>query len=296
MRDHIARMSFTRTQYALLLTIIVLWAGNVIAIKYAVMELPPVTAATLRFFLACLPFIPFVQWPGKKQFWTILQISFLMNVLHIGLMFIGLRMLDAASVAVLLQTQVIFATIMGWLFFKETIRWRTWTGIGVAVLGVIVMIGEPDILNNPAGIAIMLCSTLALAFSYVRMKHLQTVHPATYICFFNLLAVPFLFAASLIIEPGSWATLPSANWHVLAPVYIYQAFIITMTHIWWQRLMHAGDIGRLSAYSLMIPFLAVIMSVAILGEELHWPMIAGGILTMAGVGIITLRRIQKGLE
>lgn len=289
-------MSFTRTQYALLLTIIVLWAGNVIAIKYAVMELPPVTAATLRFFLACLPFIPFVQWPGRKQFWTILQISFLMNVLHIGLMFVGLRMLDAGSVAVLLQTQVIFATILGWLIFKETIRWRTWGGIAVAVAGVAVMIGKPDILANPAGIAIMMVSTLALALSYIRMKHLQTVHPATYICFFNVLAVPFLYVASLIVEPGSWASLPEANWHVLAPVYIYQAFIITMTHIWWQRLMHTGDIGRLSAFSLMIPFLAVIMSVFFLDEDISWQMIAGGLLTMAGVGIITLRRIQKGLE
>ncbi len=289
-------MPFTRTQYALLLLIIVLWAGNVIAIKYAVMELPPVTAATLRFFLACLPFIPFVQWPGRKQFWTILQISILMNVLHIGLMFVGLRMLDAGSVAVLLQTQVIFATILGWLFFKETIRWRTWGGIGVAVAGVVVMIGKPDILANPAGIAIMLVSTFALALSYIRMKHLQTVHPATYICFFNVLAVPFLYAASLLLEPGSWASLPEANWQVLAPVYIYQAFIITMTHIWWQRLMHTGDIGRLSAFSLMIPFLAVIMSVFFLGEHISWQMTAGGLLTMAGVGIITLRRIQKGLE
>lgn len=289
-------MSLSPRHYFLLFLIVFLWAGNVIAIKFAVMELPPVTAATLRFFLACLPFIPFVRWPGKRQFLTILQISFLMNVLHIGLMFIGLRMLDAASVAVLLQTQVIFATILGWLFFQEKLRWRTWSGIGVAVAGVAIMAGKPDILANPAGIAIMLVSTFALALSYIRMKHLQSVHPATYIFFFNALAVPFLYIASLIIEPGSWATLPEVNWQVLAPVYIYQAFIITMTHVWWQRLMHIGDIGRLSAFSLVIPFLAVIMSVMLLDEQIGWQMIAGGLLTMLGVGIITLRRIQKGIE
>lgn len=288
-------MSFSNKDYLGLLAVLIIWAGNVIAIKLAVTELPPLTAATLRFVAAGLVFLPFIRRTDKKTLWTIFQISFLMNVLHIGTLFIALRMLDAASVSILLQTQVVFATILGLFFFKEKIRWRTWAGIGLATLGLVIMLGEPDLARHPQGVAIMLFSTIALAFSYVKMKHLQSVHAATYVCLMCLFAVPFSFAASLAFEPGSWQAVPAADWSVFGPVLAYQAVIVSLTHIFWQRLMHKGDVGKMSAFTLLIPVFAIFMSVLFLGEHIALPMVIGGAVTMAGVGIITRRRIQKGI-
>ena len=288
-------MGFSPRHYFLLFLIIVLWAGNIIAIKYAVMELPPLTAGTIRFALAALVFLPFVKWPDRTKLKTVLQISVLMNVLHLGLLFVGLKMLDAASVAILLQTQVIFVTILGWILFGENFGWRTWIGIAVAIVGVGLMAGEPDILQNPAGIVVMLACTLALAFAYARMKYLGEIHPATYVFLLNGFAMPILLAGSLLFESGSWAAAKDANWALLGPVFVYQGVIVSATHIGWQRLLHIGNMGKISAYSLLIPLIGVFLSVVLLGEKVHWPMIVGGALTMLGVGIITLRRIQKGV-
>lgn len=289
-------MGFSPRHYFLLFLIILLWAGNIIAIKYAVMALPPLTAATIRFSLAALVFLPFIKLPDRAKLKTVLQISVLMNVLHLGLLFIGLKMLDAASVAILLQTQVIFVTMLGWILFGESFGWRTWLGIGIAILGVGIMAGEPDILENPAGIVVMLACTLALAFAYARMKYLGEIHPATYVFLLNAFAMPIMFAGSLFFEQGSWQAAREADWSILAFVFLYQGVIVSATHVGWQRLLHVGHMGKISAYSLMIPFIGVMLSVLLLGEEMHWPMIVGGILTMAGVGIITMRRIQKGVE
>jgi O-acetylserine/cysteine efflux transporter len=288
-------MSLSRRDYFQLFLVLVLWAGNIIAIKIAVQEVPPLTAAMLRFLTAGLVFLPFIRKTGRTALWTILQISVFINVLHIGTLFIGLKMLDAASVSVLLQTQVVFATILGAIFFREKIRWRTWMGMGLAAIGVIVMLGEPDLARNPAGVGIMLFSTLALSYSYVKMKHLKSVHPASYVCLMSLFAVPFTFAASLMFEPGAIAALPDDNWRVFCPVLAYQAVLVSLTHIIWQRMMHKGDVGKISAFTLLIPFMAILMSVVFLGEHIDWPMIVGGLITMLGVGIITLRRIQKGI-
>lgn len=288
-------MSFSRRDYLTLFIILILWAGNVIAIKLAVGQVEPLTAATLRFMAAGLLFLPFLKKPDKRTFSIIFQISILMNVLHIGLLFIALKMLDAASVSVMLQTQVVFATILGMIFFKEHIKWRTWTGIGLAAAGIVIMLGEPDLAQHPQGVVCMLISTLALAFSYVRMKHLQTVHPATYICLMCLCAVPFLFIGSLIFEPGSWAAVPSVDWHIFAPVLAYQSVLVSLTHITWQRMMHKGDVGKVTAFTLLIPFFTIILSVFFLGEHIAMPMVVGGLVTMLGVGIITVRRIQKGI-
>lgn len=288
-------MSFSRKDYGLILLTLVLWAGNVVAIKVAVTEVPALTAATLRFLVAGLIFLPFIKMPDSKTVWTIFQISMLMNVLHIGTLFVSLGMLDAASTSILLQTQVIFATILGCIFFKESIKWRTWTGIGLAVAGIIVMLGEPDLASHPQAVALMMFSTFVLALSYVKMKHLQNVHAATYVCLICLFAAPFTFAASLFYYPESWSNLPGIRWHVFGPMLAYQSIIISLTHIYWQRLMHRGDVGKVTAFTLLMPFFTVILSVLFLGEHIAWPSVVGGLITMAGVGIITLRRIQKGI-
>lgn len=289
-------MALSTRHYFALFLILVIWAGNVIAIKMAVTELPPLTALTVRFVIASAIFLPFIKWPPRKTLWTIFQIAILMNVLHIGLLFIGLKMLDAASVAVLLQTQVIFATILGMVFFKEKIRWKTWAGIGIAIIGIIVMLGAPNLASNPMGVGIMLISCLALAFSYVKMKHLQAVHPATYICLISLFAAPFAFAASLLFEGSSWLHLAEADWSKLVPVFAYQCVLVSLCHIGWQKLMHLGDVGKVSAYSLLSPFIVAGLSVFFLNETIAMPMIVGGLITMVGVGIITMRRIQKGIN
>ncbi len=278
-----------------MLGILILWAGNVVAIKMAVTEVAPLTAATLRFLLGGLIFLPFAKKTDRQSLWTIFQISMSMNVVHIGLLFIGLQKLDAASASILLQSQVVFATLLGCFFFKEKIRWRTWTGIALAVAGIAVMMGEPDIGSHPDAVAIMLVSTFFLAYSYVKMKHLKSVHPATYISMLCLCAVPFVFTGSLVISPESWKALPEANWLLLGPVFAYQAILVSLTHIVWQRMMHKGDVGKVTAFTLLIPFFTVVLSVLLLGEHIDWPMIVGGLITMVGVGIITLRRIQKGI-
>ena len=123
----------TKKNYIQLFACLVLWAGNVIAIKMAVNEVEPMVAATLRFVCAALIFLPFIKWPDKRTLKIIFQISMLMNVLHIGTLFIALDMLDAASVSILLQTQVVFATLLGMVLFRESIHWRTWTGMGATM-------------------------------------------------------------------------------------------------------------------------------------------------------------------
>lgn len=288
-------MSLSRNDYLMILGVLVLWAGNVIAIKMAVTELPPLTAAAMRFAAATLVFLPFLQVPSKKTLWIIFQISFLMNVCHIGTLFIALKMLDATSTSILLQTQVVFATILGALFFKETIRWRTWTGIGLAAAGLVVMLGTPDLAQHPQAVLIMLFSTLTLAFGYVKMKHLQSVHAPTYICLMCAFAVPFLFFASLVFEPQSYALLPDVHWEKMGPVLVFQSVVVSLTHIVWQRLMHKGDVGKITSFTLLIPFFTLVLSYFILGETLDPAMVTGGLITMLGVGIITLRRVQKGI-
>lgn len=133
----------------LALLVILIWGGNIIAIKIGVTELAPPVMLTLRFALTALVFLPFIKWPGRKTFWLLAEISIYMSVLHQGLLFIVLRMLDASTMAILLQSQILFATLLGWIILKESIGWRTAIGLGLGFMGLLLTLGGPDLNQHP---------------------------------------------------------------------------------------------------------------------------------------------------
>jgi O-acetylserine/cysteine efflux transporter len=190
---------------------------------------------------------------------------------------------------------VIFATLLGLFIFKEKIGWKTWSGIALAIAGIAVMLGAPDIMQHPVGSLAVLASSFAAALSYIRMKQLKAVHAATYMGLTTFIAVPFLMLGSFLFEPQSWANLPDANWSILGPIFFCQATVLSITHIWWQRMIHQHDISKVSAFTLLVPVFTVVLSVSLLDEALTWPVMIGGLMTVGGVAVIMLRRIQKGV-
>lgn len=279
---------------ALTLLCILIWGGNFIAIKYGVMELPPMVMITLRFLTTALLFIPFIKWPGKSQFWKIAEVGLWMGAVHQSLLFIAMGKLDASTVVVLLQSQVMFAALLGWLILKETIHWRTGLGLLLGFSGLLLVLGGPDS-QNLWGCFITLLSALAIAVSYIRMRQLKDVHPMTFIAIINGASLPFVFFGSLIISPAGWAALPDANWHVLAGVLAYQALVVSLSHFLWQSLLARNSVTKVTCFILLLPIVTIALSVMILGEEMHMSLLWGGLLTIIGVGIITIRKIQKKL-
>lgn len=280
---------------AILLTllVVIIWGANIVAIRAGVLELEPLTLLALRFSLTALVFLPFARWPGTKQAFIILQIGFLMGVLHQGFLYPGLARLDAGTMSIILQTQVIFVTLLGWLVLGETIRWRTWTGVILGLAGVGVLVGGPSLQIDPLGFAYALLSSIFIALCYLRMKALQNIHPLTFIAGMNLSAAIPMLAISYVAAPESWHDLPDHNWSMLGWILGFQVFVISLTHIVWQKLLADNPVSQVVPWTLLSPVFGVGFAALFLGDPVTLPIILGGLLTIAGVGIITVRRIQK---
>lgn len=271
---------------------IVIWSGNFIAIKLGVTELPPMVTITLRFLTTSLLFLPFIKWPGKDRFWKIAEVGLWMGAVHQSLLFIALDMLDASTVVILLQSQVMFATLLSWLMLKEAIHWRTGLGLMLGFSGLLVVLGGPDS-QNLWGCLITLLSALAIAVSYIRMRQLKDVHPPTFIAIINGASLPFVFMGSLIIAPQGWEQVPDANWMTMAGVLAYQALIVSLSHILWQTLLARNSVSKVTCFILLLPISTIALSILMLGEKMHMSLLWGGLLTLIGVGIVTVRKIQK---
>ena len=202
-------------------------------------------------------------------------------------------LMGASTMVILLQSQILFATLLGWLILKETIHWRTATGLSVGFMGLLFTLGAPDLQHNPWGFGIAMLSTVFLAFSYIRMRQLKDVHPMTFIGITNGFAVPFILAASLLMSAEGWTHLADADWVRVGGVLGYQLVLVSLSHIIWQSLLSRNPVATVASFVLLMPIIAIFLSGIMLGETMNPALAWGGTLTLAGVGIITIRKIQK---
>ena len=289
----------TRRDIALVLFVIIIWASNFVAVKIGVEEMPALLLLALRFSLTGLLFLPFLRWPGLPKARVVFEITFLMSILHQGLMFVGLSMISASMSVILIQSQVIFSVLIAWVFFKEKIGWRTWAGITIGLAGIMLTVGGPDMNSDLVACAMILLSALFVSLSYFRMKSLQDIHPATYIALLNLFAAPFLwvfYAITDVMGYNAGFQWQDINWIMAGASLAFQVCLVSLAHMIWQQVVARNEVSKVTPYTLLMPIFGIGASALILQETITWIMLAGGFLTMVGVTIITYRRIQKGIE
>ncbi len=286
--------SLHRRDTLLALIVMLIWGAHFAVIKMGVMQIGPYASLALRFGLTALIFLPFARWPGWLIFRRIAIVGVLMGVLHQGLLFASLQSLDSASVAVLLQSQTLFAVIMGWIFLREKFGWRTMLGLGFGAAGVMVMLGVPDVASSPKGFVMALLSAFVLAYSYIRMRQLSYVQAPTFIATINGVSFPFALLAAIVLGgQGAIDMMRAANWWVVGGVLAYQIILVSMSHSLWQKLLSRNEVARVTCFTLLMPPIAIAIAVAFLGTPATPQLLVGAGLILAGLGIVVIRRVQK---
>lgn len=277
----------------LALLVVFLWAVNLIAVKLAVHETAPMTALALRFGLTATVFLPFVKWPDKKTMLHLLRVSLFLGFAHQGFLFLGLQNMPAGLSSILLQSQVIFTAVMGVFVFGEKIGWRTGTGIFLGFAGIVSIYGIDYEGVTIHGFWLIILSALSIGIAYIYQKKLPPVYPATFIFAVHGGSFPFIFGTSLFLDAGSWIALPSKDWLILGSVFAFQALIVSVTHVVWQKLLARNPVSLLTPMILLLPVFTVTMGVLFLNEIITARILLGGLLVVSGVGIVIVRRVQK---
>ena len=285
-----------RRDFLLGLAVIIVWALNAVIIKFITNEVEPFTGLCLRLALAGIIFAPFLRPLPRDKFFMLMQITALICVLHWASLIWSIDKLDASMAAILLQMQVIFTLLWGWLLFKERFGWRTGIGILIGILGVIILVGLPEHPPSIAGVLGIIFSVLTLSLGYARMKGLEGVSPMNYIAQTHIFALPPMLLLAFATESPLDIDWSAINYTPLIIALAFQVFIVSIAHMQWQRLMNRNAMSVLPNLTLLIPFLGVGFAVLLLGETLTWAMVAGGMVTTIGVAIILIRKQQKSAQ
>lgn len=276
----------------LFLTVILLliWGINFAISKAGLEVLPPLLFVTLRFAIAAALLVPFARIP-RGQFGMIAILATVFAA-HFALMYIGMRGVDAGIAAIASQAQVPFSSIMSAIVFKDHIGWRRALGLAIAFVGIFVLFGEPRLSAEPLPVFLILVAAFLWASANILIKRMSNFDGYALNAYVALFIAPELLIASLAVEQGQVAAMENAGWIGWGAVAFVAVLVAVVSYIIWYRLLRRYPVNYIMPITLIVPVLGVLFGVLLRGEPLTWPIITGGVITLAGVGIIVLRRPQ----
>jgi len=273
-----------------LVTVALVWGVNFAVGKAGVLIMPPIAFVSLRFLAVALVLLPFLRWPPPR--WReLLLLSVVLGVVHFSLMFSGLVALDISTASIAIQLQVPFAAMLAAYFFSERLGWRRLTGMAIAFAGVVLIAGEPRLEGNLLPLFLVITAACVWAFANILIKRLGDdvgVWPLN--GWIALLAVPQTALLSALTEENQIAAIIAGGWELAAWI-VYQALLVTVFGYGvWYSCMRRYSVNQVMPFTLLVPLFGVLSGVVFFDDRLTWPMIVGGIGTILGVAIITIRR------
>ncbi len=270
----------------------ILWAVNIVAVKLAVTDAHPLTAVMLRYCIVLVVTLPWLKWlPGRML--AVLGTGIVAGALFMGLGALSFALAsNVAAVAIAGQLGVPFSLILAILFFGERIHLPRVIGIALSFAGVAVMTFDPRILDEGVALLLTVAASLGWAVGNLLFRRLAGVPVLTIHAWLALVSIPILAAASLIFEPGAFAHIPQLHWQTWGWLGFSAIGASLIGHGGMSWLFQRYPVSLVSPLTLPTPLLSVIVAVIVFATPVTPQMVAGGVLTLAGIAIITFRTAQ----
>jgi O-acetylserine/cysteine efflux transporter len=273
--------------------IVVLWGLNFVALKIAVLSLPPIFLAGLRFLLISIPWIFFVEKPkvSKRQFITL---PITLGVLQYSLLYYGMSTgLSAGLSAVILQTQSFFTVIMSTILIKEKPRLNEILGLLIGALGVMILLINNNGDFKIEAVLIILAAAISWGIANIQLKNLGNVNMVSFLIWISPFAAIVLFIISFILEYDLVLNIDFSNVEIKVFLSIfYTAYLSTVIGFtMWQYLLNKYKSVQITPYGLLVPVTGSIFGYIILSEVLEIYQIIAGIVIIIGLMVISLRGI-----
>lgn len=277
----------TRTfPLALIVAAAASWAAATLLTKVALRELAPLDLLAIELFSSAIAMVCLLGARGRPFLPRRWRVFALLGVLEPGLSFglfdFGVSRTGAADGAILIASQSLFGVLLARALLGERVSALTRAAVAVGFAGsALVGLAETGHGASLLGDLLVLAASAAAACNGVGVRRMSAGADNLAATTAQLVAAA-LFAAPVILiaDTGGKSELTSADCaHVLAAVATgllggavpFLAFNLAIRDL---TVANAGLILNL------IPVLATAGAVVALGERLHWPEIAGGVLVV----------------
>jgi O-acetylserine/cysteine efflux transporter len=268
------------------------WASNIAAARLAAGEIPGWALISLRMTLIAITLVPFVAIP-RGHMWKIFGLSVTMGTMHFGLMFVALEHIHVGTAALIIQTSVPFALLLALIFFREKFGWYRATGILVSFTGVALVVGEPRLSDSLFFVFLALVSALSFGGANLQLRGLGGVNVFAINGWMAVFAIPQMALLSFLFESGQIEAIRNASLESWIAILHMGIIVSIVGHGLWYQLVPKYQTNQTMPFTLLIPVFGVSFGVVLFGEPLSWHILAGGLVTIAGVAIIVFRRTPE---
>lgn len=291
--------SLSGRDYAAALAVVVIWGLNFVAMKFALRDFTPFQLGAARYVFAVLPLVLLVKAPRLHWKWVLLyglcqgvgQFGFLFSALKVGM--------TAALASVLMQTQVFFTAIFGFVLLHERPSRPLQLGLLLAALGLtcfamnyIVPAGASSA-TTFWGLVLNLCAAAMWAASNIVARKAQQDNSRYdalgFVVWSSLVPIiPFTVFTLLFDAPDvrwNWLAAPVTGWLSVA----YLGWIATiLAYAMWTGLLKRHPANRVAPFSLGVPVVGLATGMVVLGEVVTAWQWAGVALVVAALAVVML--------
>ena len=298
------------TDWLEMLLLSAVWGASFLFLRVSAPLVGPVAVAAFRITGAALVLLPLVIWRGQWQHfrgrWPTLMAACLLSCV---LPFVGLsraaQTLPAGPLSVLNATTPMWAAVLGWAFFNESMGWRRVLGLSLGLAGVVWLAEHRGSGLNQSldlvAVGMALGSTWLYALAIHHSRHFLkglaplAVSTGILLCGASLLFVPALalgpqpltthgaptelpaFASAAALQ--AWSDVPARVWWALTAL---AAACTGLAYALFYRLIDRIGATRAVSVTFLIPPFAMLWSHLWLDEPVNLHMLVGAGVVLLG--------------
>jgi drug/metabolite transporter (DMT)-like permease len=285
----------TAADWGLLGVLALIWGTAFLFTKIAVTTIPPMTVAAGRLTIAAVVLVAAAAAAGERvprdrgRWSSFIAMAIVGNAAPFFLISWGQVVVDSAVAGVLMAAMPLVTIVLAHFFVEsEPLRSATLAGFTMGFAGIVVLVG-PSVLgrvgqNEVVALrqAAILLGAICYACNAILARRLERTPPLVVAAATMTLAAAMTLPIALATE-RPW-TRPLSPGSLAAVVHLgLVATALAMT-LFYRAIASAGA-TFLSLTNYLIPIVAVIAGVAILGEAPRWNLYAALVLVLGGIGI-----------
>lgn len=280
------------TVFAVLATVLI-WSTTFAAMKAALAAFSPAHLLFLRWTLTSLLFAGYalvtrMRLPEKRDLPTIVLAGLLGFGIYQILLVNGQTGVSASLAGFLVNLNPVFTTVISVALGRERSTVLTWAGLAVALSGLVLMAqgrGGLGGLNGSAAlvIAAALCFSLYTIVSKPLLAKYRPLEVTTWVVIAGSLPL-------LVFAPGSLPALAAAPAAGIANLVFLAVMPGAVAYALWSKVVSALPAGTASRTLYALPVLGIGVSWLWVGEVPHLVTVAGGLVTIAGVALASIKR------
>lgn len=280
-----------------LVLVALLWGGTFIAGRVVAQVLPHMTAAALRYLVACVLLLP-LAWKmegglprlNRSQLLSTFSLGVTGIFLYNACFFAALSYLPAGRTALFVTLSPIMTALALAVFFHERLGTRRWIGIGLAFIGAVIIVARGDVLGAwhdmshafGTGELLMFFGVASWAAYTIlgrnTLRGLSPIAATTYASLWGLLLLAIGAAFELPQVQTSHFT-----WQVIFSLLYLGAFGTVIAFVWYSEGIKAIGPARTVVFTNLVPVFGISLGALMLGESILISMVIGGVLVIAGV-------------